>query len=159
MILSLQLLGHHAQGEGEYKIQEGREQTRGKSLPGRQGSKNISCWVLRGEAESRGHGRGGVTWAAPPFHPPQSGGWGEVLNNQKSLGEISEQRVCFLGKCWDVFKKSPDSTTPLLRWQSGYGSRQRDARKWGPCRPSLHCPFLQAATRSAASSFGPTCFS
>ena len=30
-----------------------------------------------------------------PLHPPQSGGWWEVLNNQKSLGEISEQRVCF----------------------------------------------------------------
>ena len=106
VILSLQLLGHHAQGEGEYKVQEGRKWTGGKSLPGRQGRENTSCWVLRGEAESRGHGRGAVTWAAPPFHPPQSGRWGEVLNNQKSLGEISEQSVCFSGKCWDVFKRS-----------------------------------------------------
>ena len=74
VILSLQLLDHHAQGEGEYKIQEGREQTRGKSLPGRQGSKNTSCWVLRGEAESRGHGRGGSRGLHPPFTLPKVGG-------------------------------------------------------------------------------------
>ena len=76
VILSLQLLGHHAQGEGEYKVQEGRKWTGGKSLPGRQGRENTSWWVLRGEAVSRGHGRGGSRGLDPPFILPKVGGGG-----------------------------------------------------------------------------------
>lgn len=46
-----------------------------KSLPGRQGRKNKSCWVLRGEAEEK-EGRGGnhVGWSPLSFTLPKVGG-------------------------------------------------------------------------------------
>ena len=66
--------------------------TWGKSLPGRQGRKNKFCWVLRGEVEEKEGGGGGQPRGLVPrlLHPPQSWGRGEVLNNWKSSGEISE---------------------------------------------------------------------
>ena len=78
-----------------------------REIPSRQTGKGKHILLgSEGRGREQGPREGGVTWAAPPFHPPQSGRWGEVLNNQKSLGEISEQSVCFSGKCWDVFKRS-----------------------------------------------------
>ena len=52
----------------------------------------VGFWGVRQRAGAVGEGG---PCGLHSLHPPQSWGWGEVLNNQKSLGEISEQRVCF----------------------------------------------------------------
>lgn len=66
-----------------------------KSLPGRQGRKNKSCWVLRGEAEEK-EGRGGnhVGWSPLSFILPKVGGGERFKITGKVLGRFQSKGYC-----------------------------------------------------------------